>query len=382
MSLGPFRLALHRDPAAALRDWQELSRSAAMTAFQRPDWLAAWYEVTSRHKRAEPLIAIVHELSSGRPVMALPLCLHGKAGERIISFADLRVGDYAAPVIARDVHPSPCDLARILAAIGRAVPGADRIHLEKIVSEVAGQPNPLARLPGLEPHPFRSHLVHLGPGWREAWHRALGAAHLKEFRRKRRHLAERGPLTFLAVSGDAEALVIFDWLVAARRRRFGILGRDDILADPVWHDFYRTAVAGSAGSSCMSMIALKVDGAIVAAACGIVHDRVYHMVLSAFGQGMCDRASPGLLLVEDALGWAERSGFEAFDLTVGDEPYKALFASGTSAVHEWMQPLSLRGRASALVWRLKVRLRRHPRLRRLLRQIRWRRPLGPAAPVA
>ncbi|MGL4290799.1 MAG: hypothetical protein ACRCVA_30910, partial [Phreatobacter sp.] len=92
-------IEINADAASLETEWRDLEGRGAVTAFQRYDYVAPLYAAFVRHRRAEPLIVVVRAAKGAPPLMILPLCRYRDDGLTVISFADIRVADYCAPVV-------------------------------------------------------------------------------------------------------------------------------------------------------------------------------------------------------------------------------------------------------------------------------------------
>ena len=117
------------------------------TAFQHPIWLETWY---GAFREASPLIAVVTDGITGRPIALVPLILHVRHGVRIVEFADLNVTDYNAPILRAGVTfdvAEAREMSHALVAGLRKMPGGiDLVRLQKMPSKLANGINPLALL--------------------------------------------------------------------------------------------------------------------------------------------------------------------------------------------------------------------------------------------
>lgn len=349
-------------------EWRRLEEEGTLTAFQRYDWAAAWYASTLGHGRAEPVIVVVRESPERAPLLILPLARYRSQGVTTIGFADIRIADYAAPVMAKGLQLTPADARLLCRRIVAALPEADLLHLAKLVPAAGATANPLMQIGPTAPHLFMAHAVPVVAGSRDQLSARLGRKLVTDLQRKRRILEGIGPVRIEARHGP-DALALFAAMERQHAERFGRLGRNDVLADPVWRDVYVALLSGAHGRPAAVMLALHAGDELMATAYGIIHDGRFLMLVIGLTSGRCDNASPGLQLVAEGLSWAEAEGLEAYDLTVGDEPYKQLFKPVSTSVYETVRPLAWRGLHPALTWRVKVWLRRHPRLRDAMKKL-------------
>src|ERR1700678_2776943 len=140
-SASGFRIDFVDDWKLAIARW---SGAGQETAFQHPLWFESWYGAFAE---VSPLIAIVTDSVTERPVALIPMILRVSHGVRIVEFADSNVTDYNAPILrvgaALDVAEAQSMCRALVAALRRLPGGADLIRLRKMPG---GQLNPLAVL--------------------------------------------------------------------------------------------------------------------------------------------------------------------------------------------------------------------------------------------
>ncbi|MBL8572297.1 MAG: GNAT family N-acetyltransferase [Hyphomicrobiaceae bacterium] len=363
-----FAAEIHDDPATIEADWRALEADGHLTAFQRFDWCRPWYGAVGAHGRARPLIVLVRA-ADGRAVMILPLCRYRRGLMRVIGFADLRVADYVAPVVSGDRRYEAADHDAMLAAALAALPACDLLRLSKMPARVGGIENPLMRLAGVARFPVSAWSVPLGGAGEVDLRLKSGGQARRKWAKAERTLAPR-----LRVAGvDLTVEAAFEALVAQRRVRFGALGRDDVLADPLWLEFYRRAAVGNDGRPAVELTQLELGGEVVANALGIDFAGAYHIIIPTFRiDGDWPKASPGLCLIAALMRRSMARGDRLFDLTIGDEPYKREFDAEEQPLHETTLPRSPVGRLAAAIWRFKVALRAYPRLHAALKRLAGR----------
>jgi CelD/BcsL family acetyltransferase involved in cellulose biosynthesis len=362
-------IELSQDVTALEADWLRLEAGGGVTAFQRYDYAAPLLAAFVRHGRAEPLIVVLREGAGGRPLMLLPLCRFREGAVTVIGFADLRVADYCAPLIAPDWAPEPAEFERLWRRIEAALPPCDIIRLTKLPETVGARPNPLLGLAPLAPYHVEAHGVAIAHPWAERAGTAIGKKQLGELRRNSRNIAGQGELRFRSVQGGPEAEAMFDVLFAQRTRRFETLGREDVMADPMWAAFYRDLVRGETARPYARMMVLTAADEPVASALGLVHDGAFLLLIPGFDMERFGKFGPGRLLIFHAMCAFAEEGLGYFDLTIGDEPYKQQFGVDNRTLFQVVRARSLRGRLQGAIWQAKVTLRRHPRTRAVLKRL-------------
>ncbi|WP_338048996.1 GNAT family N-acetyltransferase [Rhodoligotrophos defluvii] len=361
-------IEIHWDIEPLEAEWRALEEQGHVTAFQRYDFVAPLYAAFRRHDRAEPVIVVVRPTAGATPMMILPLCAYAERGLRMISFADLRVADYCAPVLAKDFPADDkswfLDLWR---RIESALPAADVIRLRKLPDKVGALSNPLLHLPIKAPFSAMAHGLPIGAPWSEKAKAVMSKNTLQLLRRRERKLGQVAPLSLQFCTGGPETAAIYDVLAKQRVDRFARLGRDDLMRETMWSEFYRDLACGGTARSIARLFWLKVGDEIVATGLGLVHDKAFLLLMMAFDMDRHAQLAPGRIMLFKAMDAFAQEGLTYFDLTVGDEPYKKNFGADDRVLYEAMCARSLQGRLGVAVWqgrRWLKRLRGRDLLRR------------------
>lgn len=370
--LRPWHAERHDDWRALEGPWRAMERNGRASVFQTYDWVAPWYRAVSEAGRAEPVIVTLHDRPDAPPAMILPLARHRRGRSTLITFADLRVTDFAGPLMAGPDLFGVDEMELWLTPLIEALPAADILHFSKLIEDVHGWSNPFARLPGVDRFPVSAYYAPFDQPWDDLSVALFSKRRLKDLRAKLRRLNEIGPLRFHVAEDPATAVAYFQSLKALRADRFRILGRDDVLADPMWESFYASVVTGADARPAAAVTRLTLGDEVIGACFGLIHAGAFHLVLPTFKMGPYDKYSPGFVQNYLLMEWVSRQGLTLFDLTIGDEDYKASLGAVERPLYEWMAPLSVKGSMAHAAWRAKVALRRHPRLFNALKRLAGR----------
>lgn len=329
------------DLDAAEAAWSELEANGSATAFQTRAWLKPWFSILGAAHGATPVLVTVRDAKTRRPLMVLPLCLRVAGGARRIEFADLGVSDYNAPLLAKDFQPSDAEFAALWESIVRALPPADLIVLEKQPDQVAGQPNPLVRLAGVETMRVRAWDLPL-PASRDAYDKSLDKVVRKELKRKHNNLASEGEIRLVNAASEAEARDIFETHLRQREARGTPLGGPSPQGQ-AYVKFYEAAFVGNSASG-FSVLSKLTVGEEVGATLIALHHRDHHLLLMhCFETGRWGKKSPGIVAVNAALTQQIAAGARLFDFTIGNETYKLQFGVIEHMLRGYEQGLSLLG---------------------------------------
>jgi CelD/BcsL family acetyltransferase involved in cellulose biosynthesis len=322
-----------------------LTSSSAVTPFQAIDWLGPWFETLGRTKSVEPVLITVEETATGRAAMALPLVLRRSRGLAVVEFADLSVSDYSFPLLGPVAPETPAAAAAAWQAVLSCLPKADLVRFRKLPPVVDGRVNPLALLPARKSSCIRS--VMSLPGTWEDYLGARSKSFRKGLRQKARNMASSGAIECRLVEDLAEADNVLSTLEAFQRQRIAEIGKDYVLDQPSYSQFYREIVRRGLSSGFAVLSVLQQGPTLIATAFGMRHGASYTMVrLANIGGDWC-RFSPSLILVGETIRRLIEAGVSTFDFGLGDSPYKRHFGCEMVPLLTYEQPLSIKGRIAA-----------------------------------
>jgi CelD/BcsL family acetyltransferase involved in cellulose biosynthesis len=318
--------------------------------FQDADWLLAWASTLGAAAGVELSVVVVERVGEPAPVLVLPLMRERRHGIVRLTGWDRGVGDYNGALVAPGFSVTSDERAGLWAAIRRALPSADVIEIDKMPSSIGPVENPLVGLDGVVPSEFAGHPLPLGPDPLRLAEDRFDGTTRRSLARKRKKLAAKGRLAFVVETGP-EAVADLEQVLDWRARRFPetaeSAGAFGIRA------FYRrlTAQGGIA-----RVATLRLDDRPVAGCFGTQTGASFQLV--AIGHdARFDNWSAGLLAIESMVEWACGAGLATFDFTIGEEPYKRAFGVDSMPLHDFAEPLSLRGRLFLIARRLRRRLR-------------------------
>ncbi|NEU10825.1 GNAT family N-acetyltransferase [Methylobacterium sp. BTF04] len=340
---GAYTARLHTALEAIAPLWRRFETDGAATAYQRLDWTGRVVDHLAGPMRAAPLVVELVETDTGRQVMLVPLARVRHRGYRVITWLDLGVCDYAAPLLAPGIDLTSEAMADAWSAIRKVLPRADLIRISRIPAEVQGRANPVASLERCRRMEMQASGVAIDGDAATLLDRLCRPSARKDMAKMRRRLDRQGEVTFVKASTAAEVDMIFDALVEQRRSRFSEMGRFDLLSRPDVEAFYRAGAHEGLSGGPARLFGLSVGGTWIAAAYGLVHAGTFHGILLTMAGGAWRNTSPGLHVVADSMTWARAAGLDYFDFTVGVMPYKEDFGVQTRDLDELVEVVTLRG---------------------------------------
>src|SRR6185295_1319791 len=207
----------------------------------------------------------------------------------------------------------------------------DLIDLQKMPEQIGAQRNPFLDLPVLA-HPSGAYVATLGSDWDEFYAAKRSSSTRKRERRQFKHLAEHGEIRFVDVEERDDIARTLDTLLDQKSRAFARMGVRNMFARPGYREFYLDVATD-----------LNVRALPAAANLGLRFRNSYYLVLSSYHDGEIARFGPGRAHLHELLRRAIERGFERFDFTVGDEPYKLDWSDTELRLHDYLAGASLRG---------------------------------------
>jgi len=339
-------------------EYADLYHRSDATLFQHPTWLDQVYRHRAPATGSTRLVVTVRERVGARLVVVLPLVRRRRRGVRFIEFADLGVSDYAAPVIDRQAAAlllaDPDIPGRVRAILGRF----DVLQVQKLRGSATTTSRLLAasRVRRL---PYDSHPVALPPGSEDWRAKLLDPSFARRLARPGKRLRRKGEYAARDLTDPAEVDDLLARIRAFRAARFADRRAIDLLQDPDCFTFYSAVARQSVAEGGPARIsAITLDGVPVAATLDLVDDRERLFLIVGFDFAGMRTYSLGLLIVEELIDQAVAAGLHTFDLTIGNEGYKADFGASPVPMYAVRAPGTLRGRAAGVVIDLEARARK------------------------
>ena len=202
--------------------------------------------------------------------------------------------------------------------------GADVIDWRHLTTRIAWSENPL-----FERHhrrtPYATHSLTIAGSWENFCSERLSTSHRATSRRKWRQLQQAGTPRFVIAQDVDEALALLETTMQLKAAQYEQTGRTNRLAHPAYRDFFERMTREHLASGRVQVAALQIDDTVLASHWGCVHRGRFMWLMPAYDPGW-SRASPGRLLLEHLIERCFDDGLMVFDFTIGNEPYKAIYA--------------------------------------------------------
>ncbi len=362
-----FGVELVHDWKQAASRWVDAGHG---TAFQHPHWLAAWY---GAFDDASPLIAIIRDSATDRPMALIPLIRRVRHGVRVVEFADLDLTDYNAPFLAfggsRDA-PDGRALCRALVAALRQLPEhVDLVRLRKMPAVVDGKPNPLVSLGRPGSCSLNGNLIEVGEDF-EVYRASIKRMQLA---RSWRVFSRNAGAAFRIIGDVDEALAVLDTTDKQQQERMQQLGLPFNLNDGTCSKFYRDLVRRGLAEGYVIVSALTCGKEIVATVLGIRQANNFVFLRISNAGKKWSSCSPSRLIIERTMAALHRDGVRNFDLSIGNYAFKRRFGAAPLPLTDVSVALGWRGIPYALRDRAAQQLRQFPWLAEQVGRLRGKR---------
>jgi CelD/BcsL family acetyltransferase involved in cellulose biosynthesis len=305
-------------------EWTALAELRS-NPFVSPDWFWAWLRNCGRRDR--PFAPVLYT-GDGRLRGIIPLVSSARMGMRALAFAGAEFGDY--------FHPAAADVDEVATARAAAVLLAERRHEWSIlVGDYADDRSQwVAALSASETRPMKIIRYHdrvsklrsavlSGLTW-DDYLASRSSNFRSQLRRKGRGLARDHKVIYR--SADASSLSAdMETLFDLHARRWA-QGRSTIFSTPGRRAFHQDFARAALARGWLRLWLLEVDGAPIAAWYGWRLGNRYLYYQAGFDPIWATH-SPGLLLLAHTIRAAIEEGAASYDMLLGDESYKARFAS-------------------------------------------------------
>jgi CelD/BcsL family acetyltransferase involved in cellulose biosynthesis len=273
----------------------------------------------------------------------------------------------------------------MLTAIARARPDIDLVALERLLPDLDGIANPLASL-AHSPSPNLSLAVDLAGGFDALLSRTGGKRRRKKHRSQTRKFEAVGSHRRIEARTADEVNRLLDAFFEMKEFRFRKMGIANVFGEPEVRAFFRALFVEALFDDKPSFVlhGLEVAGKLRAVTGSSRSGKRLICEFGAISEDDLTHASPGDFLFFDNIEEACEKGFDVYDFSVGDEPYKRLWCDIETRHFEVLIPLTLKGRALALVLRqgarLKAIIKNSPTIWKLTKTLR-RKTAGQAVPA-
>ena len=342
--------------------WRAFEADAVLTPFQSFDWIATWQRHVGSRIGAQPVVVLGRDVG-GRLLFILPLAIERHGAFRRLCWLASDLCDYNAPLLARGWPARTGQFAeawRDVVRTLRKTPGCafDLVDMSKLPQAIGDVRNPFLDLHVLA-NASSGHIARLSGTW-DAYYKTKRSSESRRKERKQwKYMGDIGEVRFVHVKDGTEIDRTLETLMTQKARSFARMGVENLFARPGYPEFYRDVAQNRA---LIHVSRLDVGAMQAATNFGLTFRGCYYLVLSSYDDGNVSRFGPGRALLREVLRHSMERGFDRFDFTIGDEPYKLEWSDTLITLYDHISAASLTG------WPLVARAKAFWRIKRFIKQ--------------
>jgi CelD/BcsL family acetyltransferase involved in cellulose biosynthesis len=357
---------------AALAAYIEFCETAQFAPAQSPAWIRHWVDqvapdavIATLNHRGKPVLMLAMEIVHQGP-FAIARFMGGSHANGNFPASNPRWTDVAA---------MPTTLRPLFKAIAGARPDIDLVSLERLQPDLDGVTNPLLVLPG-QHSPNVSLAADLEGGFDAVLARISGKRKCKKHRSQTRKFEALGGYRRLCASSPRDVRQFLDAFFAMKEARFRRMGITDVFASADIRRFFTALFIDALDEAEPPYVlhALEIQGKLRAVTGS---SRSAKRLICEFGGISEDETTPigpGDFLFFENIREACEQGFDTYDFSVGDEPYKRQWCDTETWQTDVLVPLTAKGQMLAFALRRTARLKslvkNSPAIWRFVRRLR------------
>jgi CelD/BcsL family acetyltransferase involved in cellulose biosynthesis len=355
---------------AGMAAYRDLAANGIHGPAQDPLWVEQWAAST----KADCFVVAVEQ--AGKPALALALEVAKSGPFRIARFMGGSHANGNFPVADPTFLKSGKFNAEApLAAVRTMRPDVDALVLSRLLPELDGTPNPLLALPHVQ-SPNIALAADLAGGFEGLLSRVSGKRKRKKHRWAMRKFETAGGLRRIDAQTADDASRLLNAYFAMKDSRFRKMGITDVFGDAEVRNFFRSLFSNALEKTPRPFVlhALEVGGKLRAVTGSSVSGKRMICEFAGISDDELAHASPGDYLFFENIEQACRDGFEVYDFSVGDEPYKRLWCQLETRQFDVVAPLTVKGQLLAQRLRLEAKVKAYvknnPTIWRLTKMLR------------
>jgi CelD/BcsL family acetyltransferase involved in cellulose biosynthesis len=362
-ALDKIDLSVHDDLLAIEQDWRSFEARADCTVFQTFDWLTTWQRHVGLRNGVTPAIVMGRDVG-GNILFLLPLSIRAAGFARELAWLGSDLCDYNAPLLAENFSKR-VDAARFVELWKKIIRHLqshpryrfDYFNLTKMPEQIGAQSNPMLHL-SVTMNANGAHLTQLTGDWETFYNAKRTSSSRKRDRTKRKKLSEFGEMRLSNSESQEDIARTLDILVDQKTRSFARMGVANLFARPGHADFFRAIAIDPAMKPRVHLSKLNVGATPAASNLGLTYRGRYYHLLTSYDDGDMSRYGPGAIHLQELMHLAIDRGFDIFDFTIGDEPYKRDWCDTELKLYDFVAAATWRGALFAVPMLAKQRLKR------------------------
>lgn len=346
------RIEIFRDLSAVETIWRAFERNAALTPYQRFDFLSLWQKHIGAHEGVSPLVVVAFD-ADNQPLCILPLGKFTRGPVTVARYLAGKHANYNFGLWRRDFNFSSACIAAIVDALGKAEPDLAALDLHNQPYSWHGVDNPLCHYPH-QPSPSLGYRLKLGEAGEEVLKRQLTSSYRGRIRGKEKKLAKLPGYRYFVAQSPEEITRCMDAFFLQKRAYMSAMRIPNPFDQPEVEAFLRDA----ANARVLEIHALECDAEVLSLYAAVVDGKRLSTMISSYTESENSRWSPGIIVLSHIVTNVADRGFEIMDLGVGEAEYKFVYCDEQEDLFDSFIPLSKAGHAIVPLMRAQANLKR------------------------
>ncbi len=360
------------DLAAVATPWHALFAQGTSTAYQTYDWIKIACETFERQNTP----VILYATQDNEPAFLIPLMLE-RGFPSILRWPGNNHANIGCGLFSRKFLAAPPDglMPDLMRFVNKTLPGTILLHLKNQPAELSGFPNPILAIPSQAgPNPLFP--IDLTKGFDFVLDQGNGKRKRKLFRRQCRVADHLGGWELSIPDTQEEISFTIDEFFRLKTSRFTTLGVNDVFSSQEAKDLLtRLALQPEKdGIQPLRLFVLKVAGTMRAMYGTCTTKKRCYSFINAVEYDEFSEESPGEMVLYLMIEHLVNSGFEYFDIGIGQERYKHSWCKEPSTLQETVYPMGMAAKPIALYIKLltamKERIKANPAMWGKIKQFR------------
>lgn len=346
------RFELYRDFGAVEALWREFENAAALTPYQRFDFLRLWHEHIGANEGVTPLIAVTYD-ASGKPLCLLPLGKFSRGPFPVACFLAGKHANYNFGLWRRDFVFDRDFVQQLFDALAAAEPELAALELHNQPFSWHGTQNPLLAFPH-QPSPSTGYRLKLGENGEAVLARQLTSSYRGRIRGKEKKLAKLPGYRYMVASTPEQIGRCMEAFFVQKREYMAAMKIPNPFDEPEVENFLRAA----ATARVLEIHALECESEVLALYAGVTDGKRLSTMISSYTASENARWSPGIITISHIVANVADRHFEIMDLGVGEAEYKFVYCDEKEELFDSFIPLSSKGHALVPLLRAQAGLKR------------------------
>ena len=330
--------------------WRDFESTAIATPFQSIDWLQTWWDAYQKASNSDTTaLNIVMVYKADEPVLVIPLAVEQSNGLRRLTWLCAHLCDYNAPVIAKSfinsIDQKTTEL--IWSDIEKAIPGIDLLYLPKQPKKIADQSNPFYIEQSLDTS-LQYHLAGINGDWQTYYATRRKGKSRRQIKARVAFMRDKAGMTIDEIMEPEKRAEIITQTINWKREQVAGGGAIDPFTAPETSVFFNNLAMNEKLGGVLRVYALAVEGRAIASAFGITEGNSLILYQTSYIQSEYDKYSPGVLLLIHMMEKLADEGCQVFDFSIGDEPYKFVWADQHENLSLTIKAYTTRGKLALL----------------------------------